>query len=198
MLEISFAQLRQYLNSIPSGAAPDVGEVERLLVRAWDAFHFEGDETGMAGHKLRGRMEDVRWNPPFLSFSIERHGATVLGSTRAELHDWRINVEQVRAAVVVRQSFRQVSRPRPPLYVEGMVDEVASLIVAGKHDQRLRWREDGSVQVLIGKLLPKHSAVRETLAGRRKRFARALRERLAACGWTLVVGAAPHTYRRAP
>jgi hypothetical protein len=42
---------------------------------------------------------------------------------------------------------------------------------------------DGRVRVLVGKVLAGGSAVAQTLAGRRKRFREALRERLAAEGW---------------
>ena len=38
-----------------------------------------------------GRMEKVEWQPPYLTFSIERHGATVKGSTRAELQNWQVD-----------------------------------------------------------------------------------------------------------
>jgi hypothetical protein len=39
------------------------------------------------------------------------------------------------------------------------------------------------VRVLVGKVLPDGSAVAQTLAGRRKRFREALRDRLAVEGW---------------
>ena len=58
-------------------------KLERLLSEVWDDLG--GSDCGMAGHKLIGRMEHVEWNPPVLTFTIERHGGTVLGSTRAEL-----------------------------------------------------------------------------------------------------------------
>jgi hypothetical protein len=37
----------------------------------------------MTGQKLLGRMEEVVWEPPILSFTVERHGGTVQGSSRA-------------------------------------------------------------------------------------------------------------------
>lgn len=69
------------------------------------------------------------------------------------------------------------------LDVEALAEEIAALIVSRKEDDRLRWYEDGQVRVLIGKVLPEASAVKQTLAGRRKRFRAALAERLAAEGW---------------
>jgi len=46
----------------------------------------------MTADKLLGRMEEVLWSPPDLTFSIERHGAAALGSSRAELQEWMIDV----------------------------------------------------------------------------------------------------------
>jgi hypothetical protein len=46
----------------------------------------------MAGYKL-SRMKDATWNPPILEFTIERHGGTALGSTRASLQRWEINMD---------------------------------------------------------------------------------------------------------
>jgi hypothetical protein len=64
-----------------------------------------------------------------------------------------------------------------------LAEEVAGLILRHQEDERLWWYEDGRVRVLIGKVLPDGSAVAQTLAGRRKRFRAALRERLAGEGW---------------
>src|SRR5262245_11833290 len=69
------------------------------------------------------------------------------------------------------------------LDVRALAEEVASLVLHHQEDGRLRWYEDGRVRVLIGKVLPKGSAAKPTLAGRRKWFREALRQRLAAEGW---------------
>jgi hypothetical protein len=108
------------------GPVSDAGEVESLLAAAWGAFHFEGDDTKMSGHKLLGRLEDVRWHHPHLTFTIERHGGTVLGSTRAELHDWTINIEH--ATVVARRAYRQVVPRQAALDVTTMASKIAHLI----------------------------------------------------------------------
>jgi hypothetical protein len=72
---------------------------------------------------------------------------------------------------------------QPRLKVEPLVEEIVRLVVRKQEDDRLRWSEDGSVRVLVGQVFPKGSAVRETLAGRRKRFRAALSDRLAGEGW---------------
>ena len=47
---------------------------------------------------LAGRMEDVTWELPLLSFTIERHGAMVLGSTKADAHRWTLDVAAMTAS----------------------------------------------------------------------------------------------------
>jgi hypothetical protein len=63
------------------GPISDASELETLLKECW--YEFEGaDDTKMWPSKLTGRMEDITWDPPILTFKIERHGGTVMGSTR--------------------------------------------------------------------------------------------------------------------
>ena len=57
--------------------------VQELLSECWNDID-GGDVDSMATFKLE-RMEQLRWNPPDLSFVIERHGAIVAGrSSRAQ------------------------------------------------------------------------------------------------------------------
>ncbi len=64
------------------------------------------------------------------------------------------------------------------------------MIGSGKEDDRLQWGEDGRVRVLIGKVLPEESAVKQALAGRRMRFRMALAVKgRRECGATLLGGA---------
>jgi hypothetical protein len=84
--ETGVDRLRIYLATLPPGPISDPAALERLLAACWDEF--TGDYGGMEGYKLLGRMEDVTWGPPVLSFSVERHGGTVMGSSRAELQGW--------------------------------------------------------------------------------------------------------------
>jgi hypothetical protein len=67
--------LRPYLASIPPGPINDTGTLARLLADAWGEF--SGDNGGIIPAKHLNRMEDVAWNPPPLTFTIERHGSTV-------------------------------------------------------------------------------------------------------------------------
>lgn len=64
-----------------------------------------------------------------------------------------------------------------------LVEEIANLILKRQEDERLKWYDDRRVRVFTSKVLPSRSAARQTLAGRRKRFRAALRERLVRDGW---------------
>jgi hypothetical protein len=82
--------LREHLGSLPSGEV----EKDRLLeflVPAWPAID-GGSDHAMAAHKLM-RIEHPSWRAPILEFDMERHGGTVLGSTRADLEHWAVDVE---------------------------------------------------------------------------------------------------------
>ena len=81
-------QLCNYLERIPLGEIKNTTELEKALAGCWDDF--TGDSGGMTPSKLHDRMEEVFWEPPILDFVIERHGGTVMGSTRAELQYWTI------------------------------------------------------------------------------------------------------------
>jgi hypothetical protein len=183
-------ELYELLTVTPPGPIPDPGDLERLLAACW--HEFQGEGGGMTGHKLLGRMEEVTWAPPILSFTLERHGGTVQGSSRATLQEWRLDLDG-KTACCEELRFRQVRPRQPRLDVGALAEEVAGLILRQQEDELLWWYEDGRVRVLIGKVLPDGSAVAQTLAGRRKRFRAALRERLAVEGWREV---GVHVYLR--
>jgi hypothetical protein len=78
----SWDQLRRHCTAILQGPVAEVAATERLLATCWDDL--VGDDGGTDGYKLLNRTEDLAWEPPTLSFCIERHGDTVMGSSRAE------------------------------------------------------------------------------------------------------------------
>lgn len=53
----------------------------------------------MEAHKLLSRMEQIVWEPPVLTFVIARHGGMVLGSTRAELQHWAVDLNKMTAEI---------------------------------------------------------------------------------------------------
>jgi hypothetical protein len=76
--QMSLVQLREALNQ-HAPEAIDKLEIEVLLASCWHQLSVS-DDGGMEGHKLRRRTEKLAWNQPYLTFRIERHGATVNGS----------------------------------------------------------------------------------------------------------------------
>lgn len=183
--------LKKYLQKMPAGTIDETTELERLLAQYW--HQLEGDHGGMEGYKLCGRMEDVSWSPPTITFTIERHGGTVLGSTRAELQHFRVDVEQ-KTIDCSKFGYRQIRSRQSPVDVGPIASEIARLILNAEQDDRLKWHGDERVSVRIGEIFPHYSAVQQTLTARRKRFRKALTEQLIVEGWKEV---RPNFYERA-
>jgi hypothetical protein len=172
-------QLRVHLaKTSPGEINRDV--IEDLLTAAWDDFD-GSDGGGMSSAKLIGRIESLVWDPPLLTFTVERHGPTVLGSRSAPLQGWVINL---RTATANHGSagYRRVGPINPRLNVEPIAEEIFSLILEHSSDDRLKWRPDGTVSVQIGKVIPADALPKRTLDGRRKRFRDELERKIADAG----------------
>lgn len=176
--------LREYLAACQPGPIADVDEIARFLANCWDEL--EGsDEEAMEPYKVR-RMEEVVWDPPKLCFLIERHGGTVMGSSRAELQYWTVDVSKACATVCDNNRYRQLHPRQPNLDVGPLVDDIVEKITNGKQDLRLKWLGPDSVRVEVGQIIPSGSGVKQTVAARRKRFKSALRDRLKTADWEQV------------
>jgi hypothetical protein len=143
-----------------------------------------------------GRMERIAWNPPMLSFVVERHGGIVAGgSTRAELQGWTIDLER-HTAECCKVGWRQAAPMGPRMSVGPIAAEIAAIIEQRRTDPRIKWldTERTAVRILIGRIIP-HDAPNQTVAGRRRRFSNALDEALASTPWRRVFGGAPRTFR---
>src|SRR5208283_4498792 len=173
-------ELRDYLKNLDPGPIQETSQLEQLLAEVWDDLG--GDEVGMIGHKLIGRMEIVEWHPPVLTFVVERHGGTVLGSTRADIHRWTVDLEH-QTATCERTGQRQLSSMAKRVDVGYIADEIARKITNGEADDRLRWLGDGRVRVELGRIFPERSGYKQTVQGRRRRLREALIERLTTKGW---------------
>jgi hypothetical protein len=189
--------LSNYLVSLPTGPVNDTGYLEGLVANCWDELTGEDERGkgagGMKAHKVSKRMECVRWEPPKLTFQIERHGGFVLGSSRAEIQRWTLDMAE-RTRRCEPGGHRQLVPLSARLKVEPLIQRVVGLIASGEQDAWLKWHENGSVTVLVGKIIPVDSAVKQTLVGRRRRFQKALIERLRAKGLYLVTS--PYTFHR--
>ncbi len=174
-------QLLEYLVSIQTGPVSDTAKLEDLLAACWDEFA-DSEAEGMEAYKLHSRMDNVHWDSPVLTFVIERHGGTVLGSSKAERHKWTLNMD-TRTASCEYLGHRQVRPMQPRLDIRPVAEEIVQLIIDHQEDERLKWNNDGSVRVQIGKILPKGSAIKPTLHGRRSRFRQTVDELLRNAGW---------------
>jgi hypothetical protein len=175
--------LRDYLEKQPVGSISDPAEVKRLLCDCWNEFK-NSEQTQMDASKL-SRIEAPTWHPPHLSFSIERHGGTVMGSARASIQGWSLNLNTLTAAFG-HVSHRQLKPMSPRLNLEPIAQELAECIVAEAIDPRLRWLRNGSVQINMQTVIPFTN--RQTTAGRRKRLSKRLVEILAPQGWSSPYG----------
>jgi hypothetical protein len=106
---------------------------------------------------------------------------------------WTINIDEPSASCNPDFGYRQVLPRAGPLNVQPLAEEVAAAIIEGCQDNRVKWLDGGKVQVRVNECIP--PATRRTDEGRRRRFRRALHERLAGSGWVEVEGR-PHVYQR--
>ena len=182
-------EFASFLIGLPPGDVTDIKALEAILARCWHCFT-GGEIVGMAGYKLVGRMEQVSWQPPVLSFVIERHGAPTLGSTRAELQHWEVDLEK-HIATLTGTRPRQIRPPQAPIRraeMESLAGQIASLIEDRTEDDRVKWNADGTVHVIVSKLFARDLAARATVESRRRRFANKLETVLATRGWQALGG----------
>jgi len=122
--------------SIPEYVKP---ELESRLAEVWDDLTGSDDE-GMRSYKLRDRIEKPCWIKLVLSFSIERHGALKMGSSRASMHGCEVDLEK-RTAAVWKGGYRQIEKMAKRINVVKLAQEVAGAIFNEDHaDPRLRWK----------------------------------------------------------
>ena len=177
----SIKKLRDYLATVPAGPVEDRGPLQALLAECWNQFAGAAEE-GMKSEKLHGRMENICWEPPIITFTIARHGGTVQGSSRETLQHWQVDVSACTAECR-HHGHRQVRKMNPRLDVQPLVEEITRLILARTQDDHLSWKEDGSVRVMVSTLIPEGAIPKQTLQNRRKRFRLALEQKMKAAGW---------------
>ena len=180
--------LRTLLESIPMGPieSDHFEDAVSLLANAWPELDGAG-ATGMNAEKITtDRVEKLSWDPPVLSFRIERHGATVNGSSRAHVYPWWVDVEDGTAAV--GDPTPRQKRPNAPAFDAGQAaNEVIRLVVAGAgvSDPRLTWKNGACVKVNLSVLIPDGGPA-QTAQGRRKRFRAKFEPLMTQEGWRRV------------
>lgn len=178
-------KLREFLKDLQPGPVPKdlQGNLKILIALYWDNLSGSKD-CAMATYKVE-RMEDPNWNPPIFTFIIERHGATVLGSTRAERQLWELNVD-IGEASFRSVGYRQLLPRAAPWKAAPVAMELAQLILSGKDDPRLKWstKEKNRVIVQTSSIIPEcHSSSKETASGRRRSLFMAMEKLLAPAAW---------------
>ena len=177
--------IKAALKPIEPGPVPPekYREIVALLSEAWDHLS-GGDDQAMAGYKVP-RAEKLHWDPPNLTFRVERHGGTVFGSVYAEIQPWTVNLDEETAHCDYPIGRRQVDRRQATFDTQSVAEELAQKIADGADDPRLRWTKDRKkVQARVSEILPAGS--QQTTQGRAKRLRRDLAESLEPLGWRSV------------
>lgn len=174
-------KLHDLLMRVEPGNVPEATGLDRLLADHWDQFD-GSDAGGMEAYKLLHRMETVQWQPPILTFIIERHGGTVCGSTRAELQHWSVDLD-AKTATITKTGHRQLVPMAPRLSIKAIAQEVAQTILDGKQDDRLHWLDENTVMLRASSMFPTGSGFKMTVEGRRKTLCRYVEEILKDHGW---------------
>jgi hypothetical protein len=182
--------LRAFLDAQPAGPVANTVQLVTLLDRCWQLFAGSG-ETGMRADKLP-RMEQPIWNPPVLTFMLERHGQTVMGSTRATIYEWQVDLTTLTASNCPEMQ-RQVRPSDRRLDVKPIAEELAKAIINGRSDDRLKIIDADRVALNIGRVIPE--TCQQTTGARRKRLRNHLSALLAPHGWRMI---RPNVYARLP
>lgn len=177
-------ELRDLVADVAPGHLPRELEavVDSALSTCWERL--DGARAGgMKPDKLLGRIRQVCWGPPLLSFAIERHGGTKLGSTRAEVQHWTVNLD-AGTATLGESGHRQLTPMAPRITAQELqqiASEIADAIAEGRRDHRLRWHGCDTVQVLCTEVFP--ASFEQTAASRRKRLKPLLEAAVHVLGW---------------
>lgn len=173
--------LADYLALMPTGPISDTSQLLPLLEASWDDFA-GSDAEGMTSSQLNG-MGTVIWLSPYLYLVVERDDYAAQGFYRGERLIWWLNMVTKTATC---QIARQVNiRPQAEVRVDvgRPARRVVRMILGHQADEWLQWNQDGSVRVRIGKILPEGVAVQQMITERRRRFRRAVKDRLLRAGW---------------
>ena len=136
----------------------------------------------MASRKLQ-RIENPSWAAPILRFTIERHGGTVRGSSRADIQRWEVNLDQ-QTAKSTTTGFRQLRPNAKRLDVTRIAEGILQAISTDRDDPLLEWSPDrSSVRLLTTAAVEPDGAAAQTIERRRKRLNSLLGPALKAQGW---------------
>lgn len=174
--------LRKYLESLPT-ATQIKGESRNtiigLLVNCWHSLYGSTDQSTTADKLYRA--EQLVWEPQVLSFCLERHGGTVNGSSRAELHHWEVDLTSASASII-KIGRRQLTPMDKRMDTLAKAQETARVIQSKSDHESLIWTEPGvHVVVQISNVIPETN--QQTTQNRRKKYRDHLERIMLEHGW---------------
>jgi len=177
-------RLADYLNNLPTGAIERVDELLAALAPCWDTLS-GSSEASMATYKLE-RIERPVWDPPILTFTLERHGSLMRGGTRAEKQKWEVDTARWTARCG-NVGYRQ-TKPRATSFdAKAAAKMIVDMILAETPSPLLKWTPDRKrVHVNVCKAVG--PGYNRTIEGRRARLREELRLLLEPLGWKGLAG----------
>ena len=163
-----------------------------LVAEGWGELYGSG-ATRMGSWKIvrNEGPSELTWDPPVLSFTIERHGGLVCGSSRAERERWYVDLKE-RTAQQASAGFKQIHPPAPAFTSKesrARADEVCAAVREGPNSaspllarEIVAWKSENEVVVKGAALVPS-AQYKQTTSGRRKQFRRDLESKLQEIGW---------------
>lgn len=154
-------------------------QIMQILSADWDGIS-GATAAAMNSGKL-DRREDMSWDPPNLSFRIERHGGMAFGSTRAELQRWTANLDtgEVRCSA---DGYRQLRERAAVFKHDQVASELLSSVAMGRGGEGINFLSPSRVEVTLKAFLP--PGAKETMNGRRRRLKQAIIQQAKRIGWS--------------
>ena len=166
-MESKINELIEKLNKLGHGPVPDSNKTEVLnLLSGYWQYLKGSDNQKTLPYKL-SRAENLSWDGSILSFVLERHGSTVNGSSRAELHHWDVNLVN-NCANISKTGIRQIYPIAPRMDIKQKANEVAEQILSREQHENIEWRTANHVVLNISRIIPETNM--KTTTDRRKRF----------------------------
>lgn len=145
-------RVRARLESFPPGPLPVRTRrlVARGLFRGWYSLAGPGSRSSW----VLGQVEEIRWDPPRLTFQVWSRCDSPNGGRR-DLQRWTVDLEQRRRTVtrVERRLYdwREVHREFDPVLIG---EELAVMLRTGRRDPRLEWAKNGRARLRVREFLP--------------------------------------------
>ncbi len=184
-MTIALQNLVQHLTTLPAGPISDEGTVLILLYHAWDDLLIS-NHGGFNKDKHIDRAVNLTWDPPQLTFDIERHGGFVQGSSRADIQSWSVDI-QANSATNTSSRSKQMRPASPRMDMAPIVARVLASISEHSDDPWITWldAEKSRCRLNIAQIVPDQGPS-QTVRERRKRLNGDLEKALSSAGWALV------------